>query len=129
MATARRKPNQANSKESTAKPDAYEAVQDDLICDKCGTHNKPGADRCTQCDSTRFAPEWVKELRRVNRSVAVQITTAHPSSESTSPKITLYKWWPGGKATFNIPTPQQWDRDYLDPIAVFDAAGWPDSVD
>jgi hypothetical protein len=82
----------------------------DLICDACGAHSKASSEKCSSCGSTRFAPGWIQELRRVNRSVTVQVTTAHPSSDSKEPKLTLYKWWPGGKATFNIPTAQQWDR-------------------
>jgi hypothetical protein len=29
-------------------------------------------------------------------------------SESSEPRLTLYKWWPGNKATFNINTAAQW---------------------
>jgi hypothetical protein len=45
----------------------------------------------------------------VNRQFAVQVTDAHPLSESKNPVLTLYKWWPGGNASFNIPTAQQWE--------------------
>ena len=31
-------------------------------------------------------------------------------SENKDPRLTLNKWWPGGNATFHIPTVQQWER-------------------
>jgi DNA-directed RNA polymerase subunit RPC12/RpoP len=80
-----------------------------LICDRCGAINKATASECSSCGSKRFAREWVQQLRRVNRSFAVQVTDAHPLSESTDPVLTLYKWWPGGKASFNIPNAAQWE--------------------
>jgi hypothetical protein len=48
-------------------------------------------------------------MRRINRSLSVQVSAAHPSSDSTDDRLTLYKWWPGGKATFNINSPAQWE--------------------
>ena len=51
----------------------------------------------------------MRELRRVNRNFAVQVTDPHQASESTDPRLTLYKWWPGGNATFNINTGSQWE--------------------
>jgi hypothetical protein len=52
----------------------------------------------------------------VNRAVAVQVTDPHPLSQSKEPVITLYKWWPGNSAKFNIPTPAQWEtiRNIID---------------
>jgi hypothetical protein len=81
------------------------------VCDKCGHANPLTAERCSACKSTRFAPNWVTHLRRVNRSFAVQITT--PSAEyetDITQRLTLYKWWPGGAATFNINTSAQWNE-------------------
>jgi hypothetical protein len=51
----------------------------------------------------------VQELRRVNRQFSVQVTDPHPLSESSDPVLSLYKWWPGGRRTFNIPQASQWD--------------------
>jgi ribosomal protein L40E len=82
----------------------------DLICDSCGTHNPPNATACNQCGKVRFAPKWIQELRRVNRNFSVQVTDPHPLSGESAPRLTLYKWWPGGKATFNLPSQQQWER-------------------
>lgn len=78
------------------------------VCDRCGAHNPLGAEECS-CGSKRFAPEWVQELRRVNRQFSVQVTDPHPLSESSDPVLSLYKWWPGGRRTFNIPQASQWD--------------------
>ncbi|MEJ7567733.1 MAG: hypothetical protein WKF41_05650 [Gaiellaceae bacterium] len=79
------------------------------ICDACGTANGPRATACSECGKTRFAPAWVRELRRINRSFAVQVTDPHPSAESDDPRLTLHKWWPGNRASFNINTAAQWE--------------------
>jgi hypothetical protein len=50
----------------------------------------------------------MQQLRRVNRQFAVQVTDPHPLSETSDPVRTLYKWWPGGNASFNIPNAAQW---------------------
>jgi hypothetical protein len=81
-----------------------------LVCDRCGTQNAPTASACRECGSERFAPSWVLQLRRVNRNFAVQITKPSELSDSDNPRLTLYKWWPGGRSTLHIPTSQQWDR-------------------
>ena len=78
------------------------------ICDKCGAENTPRARSCKICDSDRFAPSFVRKLRKVNRNFYVQITDSHPASESEKSRITLYKWWPGDRSSFNINTPDQW---------------------
>lgn len=78
------------------------------ICDACGAENASTATACTQCGGDRFAPSWVRQLRRINRSFAVQVTDPHPLAESEDPRLTLYKWWPGNKSTFNINSAAQW---------------------
>jgi ribosomal protein L40E len=79
------------------------------VCDKCGTLNTARAKACAKCGGHRFAPGWVRQLRRVNKQFAVQVADPHPLSESSNPVLKLYKWWPGGNANFNIPTAQQWE--------------------
>lgn len=78
------------------------------ICQSCGIENKSQAKMCAACDSTRFAPSFVRKIDRVNRQFFVQITDPY---EKTDPKrITLYKWWPGGRASFHINTNEQWEK-------------------
>src|SRR5712671_1384848 len=79
-----------------------------VVCDKCGAHCAPDSKLCS-CGGERFAPAFVRELRRVNRFVSVRINSPHPDSARQDPPIALYKWWPGGKANFNVPTPAQWE--------------------
>lgn len=78
------------------------------VCDKCGNHCPRGTQACSACGGHRFAPSFVRELRRINRSLSVQIKNPHPASDNELPVIALYKWWPGGRANFNILTPAQW---------------------
>ena len=61
------------------------------ICNACGAANVATASACVKCGKTRFAPSWVRELRRINRSFAVQVTDPHPSAESNEPRLTLHK--------------------------------------
>jgi ribosomal protein L40E len=79
------------------------------VCDACGTANPATAKECAKCGSERFAPAWVRQLRRINRSFAVQVTDPHPLTESDDRRLTLYKWWPGNNATFNINSAAQWE--------------------
>lgn len=71
--------------------------------------NASTATACSRCGGDRFAPSWVRQLRRINRSFAVQVTDPHPLAESEDPRLTLYKWWPGNKSTFNINSAAQWE--------------------
>ena len=64
-------------------------------------------------------------LRRVNRQFAVEVTDPHPLSTSKDPKLTLSKWWPGGRATFNINGKAQWDavRQSVDELSPYLSLG------
>ena len=103
------------------KPRSEEPPPRPSICDACGAESPPDASACGTCGKTRFAPAWVRHLKRVNRSFAVQVTDAHPSSGDTHPVLTLYKWWPGGRASFNILTAAQWEavQRAVDELAPF----------
>lgn len=92
-----------------------------LICEACGAENVPSASVCSNCGKARFAPQWVRQLRRVNRSFAVQVTDSHPLSGEKHQVLTLYKWWPGGRASFNILTAAQWEavQRAVDELAPF----------
>lgn len=102
MAAKRSKSTRPNSKRLVRKK------RKPRICDSCGAENKATARECSACGSERFAPKWIRQLRRVNRSFAVQVTDPHPKADSKEPRLTLYKWWPGNRATFNINTADQW---------------------
>jgi ribosomal protein L40E len=92
-----------------------------LICEACGAENDPRASACSNCGKTRFAPKWVRQLKRINRSFAVQVTDSHPLSGDPHHVLTLYKWWPGGRASFNILTAAQWEavQRAVDELAPF----------
>lgn len=80
------------------------------VCDACGAANPESAEECAECKGKRFAPSWVRHIRRVNRNFAVQVTDPHELSESKEPRLTLHKWWwPGGRANFNVNTAEQWE--------------------
>jgi hypothetical protein len=80
------------------------------VCDTCGAENSDTAAECQACGKDRWAPSWVRQLRRLNRNFAVQVTTPHEQSSVTDPSLTLYKWWPGGRSTLHIRTQDHWDR-------------------
>jgi hypothetical protein len=84
-------------------------IEGKIICDKCGYPNEPGVQECVQCQSKRFAPNWVVAKRPINRQVSVDITMSNPQYGTSQKRITLSKWWPGGGASFNIPNATQWD--------------------
>jgi len=136
--------SQASKKKTTKKPSPKQSTRTKkvvakkitknaakyLVCDYCGTHNPLNAEECTQCNGKRFAPDFIKELRRVNRAVSVQVSAPHPLSKSESDVISLYKWWPNGRASFNIPNASQWEKIKAfidDDLAKI--IGWPTSKD
>jgi hypothetical protein len=51
----------------------------------------------------------VRRLRKVNRNFYVQVTQPPRESGQEQERITLYKWWPGDRAAFNINTVEQWE--------------------
>jgi hypothetical protein len=108
--------------ETDPQPDA---AAEPKVCDNCGMINAGDVNRCTSCGKTRFAPPWVHHLRRITRNLLVQVSAAHPLSSSTTDHITLYKWWPGGKAKFNINDQSQWEAIKLAIDAYLaSAVGW-----
>ncbi len=80
------------------------------ICSNCGTENPHNATTCKECQKTRFEPEWVVAKRPLNRMFSVQITKSNPDFGESVNRITLSKWWPGGRATFHIPRAAQWQE-------------------
>lgn len=82
--------------------------QSKKICNRCGSENAINAGKCNGCGSKRFAPTWVIAKRAVNRQVGVEVTTTNPDFGEVEKRITLSKWWAGGKSTFHIPNISQW---------------------
>ncbi len=64
---------------------------------------------CSFCDGTKLAPAYIKELRKVNRFTSIRVLDPYEGSLSTEQSISLYRWWPGGKSSFNIKTAGQWE--------------------
>jgi len=80
------------------------------ICSSCGFSNSPSALSCSKCHRSRFEPEWVKAKSPISRQFSVQVTTSNPAYGESQDRVTLSKWWPGGRATFHITKPGQWDE-------------------
>lgn len=80
------------------------------ICSSCGAENPLNAKACKGCSKERFEPKWVKAKRPINRQFSVQITQSNPDFGESSNRITLSKWWPGGRSTLHIPTASQWSE-------------------
>lgn len=77
------------------------------ICQKCGNDNSLSAVKCINCGASKFAPEYIRKLEKVNRNTFVQVTLP---MEGDGERITLYKWWPGGRSSFNINNIEQWEK-------------------
>jgi len=79
------------------------------ICNRCGHENPPTSTSCEKCKCEKFAPEWVIAKRPLNRQLCVEISRPNPQYGEAPDRITLSKWWPGGRATFHIPNIGQWE--------------------
>jgi hypothetical protein len=82
------------------------AVKSPRRIDSGGIRGSCGA----TCSGTRFAPKFVRQLRKINRNFYVQVTEPPASAEDPADRLTLYKWWPGGRTNLNINTSDQWER-------------------
>lgn len=80
------------------------------ICSRCGFENSPKEKGCIKCRAERFEPEWVIAKSPVTRQTSVQITKSNPAYGDVQNRITLSKWWPGGRATFHIGVSGQWEE-------------------
>lgn len=79
------------------------------VCNRCGAENSLNAKQCKECKSERFAPAWVVAKRSVNRQVSVEITKTNPQFGDVQERITLSKWWPGGRSSYHVPNFAQWE--------------------
>jgi hypothetical protein len=100
----------AFSMETARKMKKVKEAQKPKICSRCGLENNFNAQECTECHSSRFEPDWVLAKGPVNRQTSVQVTMSNPAYGEAKSRVTLSKWWQGGRATFHIPTPGQWEE-------------------
>ena len=80
------------------------------ICNSCGAENALKVSVCGECGKQKFAPEWVLAKRPINRQTSVEITAPNPKFGDHDPRLTLSKWWPGGRATFHILNTAHWEK-------------------
>jgi ribosomal protein L40E len=80
------------------------------VCNRCGAENLLNISQCRSCGSSKFAPSWVRAKRPVNRQVSVEITAPNPQYGESAERVTLSKWWPGGRANFHLPNAGQWGK-------------------
>jgi len=99
------KTERTNSK--LAKSSRTESLENYIICQKCFTNNPVNTKKCSNCKGDKFAPEYIKRIEKINRNTFVQITLPQDSKEK---RITLYKWWPGGRSSYNINNIEQWEK-------------------
>lgn len=90
---------------------AKKASEKYKVCSKCNFNLNPDkADTCIECGSQKFEPEWIKAKESITRNTSVQVTRSNPEYGQVDDRLTLYKWWPGGRATFHISKPGHWEQ-------------------
>lgn len=77
------------------------------ICQKCFEENNSSSLACFKCGHKKFAPDFIKKIEKGIGNTYLQVTLPKDSEEK---RITLYKWWPGGKSSFNINNQEQWEK-------------------
>lgn len=98
----------AKAKKIAAKKKAKaSAYSDEKICQKCFAENISSAKVCVDCGGKKFAPAFIRKIEKVFGNTYAQVTLPKESEEK---RITLYKWWPGGRASFNINNQEQWEK-------------------
>lgn len=93
-----------------------------IICQKCFTNNPTNALKCISCKGDKFAPEYIKKIEKINRNSFVQVTLPQDSEDK---RITLYKWWPGGRSSYNINNLEHWEKiSEIIQTKLLDFLGW-----
>lgn len=85
-------------------------VKNPKVCSKCGTENDFSLTQCKDCQGEKFEPEWVLAKEKINRQTSVQITLSSAQYGTPSKRLTLSKWWVGGRQSFNISQPGHWEQ-------------------
>lgn len=83
------------------------------ICQKCCKEVRINTKTCA-CGSAKFAPLFVKKIEKINRQFSVQVTEPnkdlYKDKKVPDKRVTLYKWWPGGKSSLHINTVEEWSK-------------------
>lgn len=107
-ATGKKTADKKASKKKVAKKKSARRTY--KVCNRCGAQNTLNARRCKECECEKFAPDWVVAKKPINRQVSVEITKPNPHFGEAEDRITLSKWWPGGRASFHVPNIGQWQE-------------------
>lgn len=94
------------------------------ICDHCGFENESKNEKCLKCGRNRFAPNWIIAKKPITRQTSVDVTLSNPNFGEQAKRITLNKWWPGGRATFHITDPELWNNISQRVEELHSIAGW-----
>lgn len=100
-------PKKTVAKKQRKIPPKKTALKSFKICQKCFSENDLKVRKCKNCRHTKFAPEFIKKIEKVIGNTYAQITIPKGSEDE---RITLYKWWPGGRTSFNINNQEQWEK-------------------
>lgn len=83
------------------------------LCQKCSREVGLNTKTCI-CGSVKFAPTFVKKIEKLNRQFFVQVTEPnkdlYKDKKAPDKRVTLYKWWPGGKSSLHINTVEEWNK-------------------
>lgn len=92
--------------------------------------NGQKSENCTECGGIKFEPDWVKAKKSITRNTSVQVTKTNPEFGEVTDRLTLSKWCPGGRATFHINKPGQWEMiKHAVDTDLADILGWENAVD
>ncbi|MEK7564274.1 MAG: hypothetical protein AAB510_01755 [Patescibacteria group bacterium] len=83
------------------------------LCQKCSKEVGLSTKTCT-CGSEKFAPTFVKKIEKLSRQFSVQVTEPnkkfYKDKKPPDKRVTLYKWWLGGKSSLHINTVEEWNK-------------------
>jgi len=83
------------------------------LCQRCSKEVGLNTQTCS-CGSIKFAPTFVKKIEKLNRQFSVQVTEPnkklYKNKKPPDKRVTLYKWWQGGKSSLHINTVEEWNK-------------------
>jgi hypothetical protein len=98
------------------------------VCNRCGEHNPQNAQKCKACGKASFAPLFVRERKRINQAVTVDIVESHPDFPPVRLQVQLNRFWKGDATKFSITNEKQWGDILAAVEALAPAAGWKPSA-